>query len=574
MIAAAKQKRRQMRLPFSLWLLGIVVACFTAGLMFFTAPNFFGLSAYKIQPGDVSVLPNEWGRPFRKRFVNEKEFDLSTANEISMDMRRQYTYRFTFEDIPTQNGQVFVPYLGGEVDMYMNGVRIGGSKSLPVHFPGNSEYFISQSVPFTTYQTGINRLIIVMNPDNSRSGLPLIYFAPQNDISVEVAQFDFHLRMIQIGQILIGLCLTFYSLVRFIRSSKNEIHISLFGVGLGLVALGFLASPSLNPTRDVHLIGSGLTLGLIMMSLVATLRVPSVWKNPIELGFLLTAFLSLIIATLFLLPINHPATSYRFISFAALGVCPFAIALTIVSWLGDRRQTDLTNAELQKKVSQQEAIIAAQEKAIEDSLKAKGRLEERQRLTRDIHDGIGGQLLSLLVRIKHGEISQTEIENDLQYGLNDLRLIVDSMDHSDSSLDAALVTFRARAKAQLNAAKIRLVWETSDPFIPSFFGPAAILNIYRLMQEALTNVIRHSNCDTISVKILRETSDQNLIIVLSDNGTGFDASQTNKAGQGVKNMKYRAKSLGADFAITRIEEGGTEVRLSIPPTNEHIKTDR
>jgi len=56
-------------------------------------------------------------------------------------------------------------------------------------------------------------------------------------------------------------------------------------------------------------------------------------------------------------------------------------------------------------------------------------------------------------------MSQAEIEDDLQYGINDLRLIVDSMDHSDSSFETALVTFRARTEAQLKAAKIKLLWD-------------------------------------------------------------------------------------------------------------------
>lgn len=564
MIAAVEQKKRYFLRPYSIWPLAILVAGFTVLLLLLAAPNFFGLSTYKIRSGDVSVLPNEWGRPFRKRIVNEREFDLLTAQDIPNNTRRQYTYRYKFEDIPTQSGHVFVPSLGGEADVYMNGIRIGGSQALPVHFVGHSKYFISQNVPVTTYQTGINRLIIVMSPDNSNSGLPLIYFAPQNDITTEVEQFNSRLRVMQISQLLIGLCLAILSLIKLMRGAKNKGYIPLLGIGMGVAALGFLGIPSSSLTGGFQSIGAGVALGIMLVSMAGSLRFSSVLTTPLILGLWIASFLSLIIAALFLLPINHPFFSYRFISVAALGVCPFALGLAVARWMGDRRITVLSTAALQAKVSQQEAIIAAQEKAIEDSLKAKGRLEERQRLTRDIHDGIGGQLLSLLVRVKDGEMNQTEIENDLQYGLNDLRLIVDSMDHSDSSLEEAFVTFRARAKAQLNAAKIKLVWETSNPLVPSYFGPAAILNIYRLMQEALTNAIRHSNCDTIKVNIVRETSDENLVIIMSDNGVGYDTSQTNKAGQGLKNMKFRAKALGADLEIVRLETGGTDVRLSVP----------
>jgi len=165
-------------------------------------------------------------------------------------------------------------------------------------------------------------------------------------------------------------------------------------------------------------------------------------------------------------------------------------------------------------------------------------------------------------------MSQAEIEDDLQYGLNDLRLIVDSMDHSDSSLESAMTTFQARAKVQLRAANIELIWQESTPFISVNFGPAIILNIYRFMQEAVTNAIRHANCNQLIITISRMKVADELVIAVADNGVGFDTYKEEKAGQGLKNMAFRAKAIGGTFIRASSQSGGAEIKLTISITQE------
>jgi signal transduction histidine kinase len=312
---------------------------------------------------------------------------------------------------------------------------------------------------------------------------------------------------------------------------------------------------------------SGVVGGLFSAQLAAVIWIFAIWppaRQGAVLGTIVASILSLGIAMFALIPSNHPTIAPYFYDVMTSGTWPLLGAALAGLWIEDQRASRITTAQLEARLDAQQAVIDAQEKALEDSLKAKGRMAERERLTRDIHDGIGGQLLSLLVGVRDGDMSQAEIERDLQYGLNDLRLIVDSMDHFDSDLKAAFVTFRARATAQLGASDIALNWTETDPFVAANFGPTAILNIYRLMQEVITNAIRHARCDRVDVSVACEQECADLQIEISDNGVGFDSKNISAAGQGLKNMKYRARSIGANLTVSKRPAGGTLVTVIVP----------
>jgi len=189
-------------------------------------------------------------------------------------------------------------------------------------------------------------------------------------------------------------------------------------------------------------------------------------------------------------------------------------------------------------------------------------LEERQRFTRDIHDGIGGQLLSLLLKVRSGRVGIEGVANEIQAGINDLRLVVDAMDHTGDNLNMALATFKARTERQLEDAEIKFVWELEEPLAFDLEATRDILNLYRLMQEAVSNAIRHGKPDSIRISIAMEKD--NLRLTILDDGKGFDVADV-KAGKGLTNMKSRAERLGAELVIVSEPGSGTELQLSLKP---------
>ena len=240
--------------------------------------------------------------------------------------------------------------------------------------------------------------------------------------------------------------------------------------------------------------------------------------------------------------------------------------------MGDLKAHNSKLENLKAKLSEQAEELDEQGQALSQEIKSRAVLEERQRFTRDIHDGIGGQLLSLLLRVRTGKLDSGEIAEEIQGGLNDLRLVVDSMDHTGDNLTAALTTFRSRANAQLNAADINLNWIQSDKIYVQFRSTRAILHIYRFLQESLSNIVRHADAENVTVSLLQENPEQPFVIRILDDGIGMaEAGENNMgaghigAGKGLENLRLRAQRLGGTMEFTEGLNGkGTGVELTIP----------
>ncbi len=541
----------------------VLISVMTIGIFILGAPRFSDLKEYELSPADVSVIPHEGDGPFRRSRVNEQKYTLRTASEIPVKTRRQYTYTFNLEASPKINGEAFIPYIGGTAIAYMNGVRVEETHAFPTRFAGFAHQYIRTEIPLNSYQTGVNRLIIVMTPDKSYAGIPAIYYGDAGVFSNVEKRLHLRQRFVKNGLLISALLAVLLSLLGFSFKLRVKSYRYILIISAGLILLG--SSMSFGGAfnfGDVQLF-SGIIYALIFVCLCGLFEDKQLRRNPYLLGLWIAAILSIVVALGVLLPIAPPFQSQSLAYFAVSGTIPFIGLFCFLCLREDRSHFRQSQFDLEEKLLEQQNIIAEQEADLENALKAKGRLEERQRLTRDIHDGIGGQLLSLLVRVRDGDMSQAEIENDLQYGLNDLRLIVDSMDHSDGTLESALVTFRARAIAQLKAVGVTLKWEKSDPFKPTVLGPAGILNIYRLMQEAVSNAIRHAKCDNIEIYVSRAQISDNLVIIIEDDGVGYDSEIKPMSGQGLKNMQYRAKALGGELQILKGETGGTKIMLTV-----------
>jgi len=221
----------------------------------------------------------------------------------------------------------------------------------------------------------------------------------------------------------------------------------------------------------------------------------------------------------------------------------------------------ITIGEQKIELDEKSAIIA-------EEMRQRVILEERQRMMRDIHDGIGGQLLSLLLRVRTGSLEQSEVATEIQSSLTDLRLVVDSVDQFGGDLASALATFRSRAEQQMAAARIRFRWHQPAKNIEKKFSAGQTLQLYRFMQEAITNIIRHARASEASVSIITASEIPSLEIMIEDNGTGLPKSKVFKAGKGLKNLEARAQKLKAIYAIGPVDVGsGTRVSLTIPPEN-------
>lgn len=188
-------------------------------------------------------------------------------------------------------------------------------------------------------------------------------------------------------------------------------------------------------------------------------------------------------------------------------------------------------------------------------------LLERQRLMYDIHDGLGSTLLSALVAIEQHELPQLALVEILRGCVEDLRLVIDSLEPMEHDLTTLLATIRYRLGQHLESAGLVLNWDIHDLPKLSWLEPPYALQLLRLVQEALTNVLKHANAS--AVRVATRDCGNHVEIHITDNGCGFDyASAT--MGRGLRSQMRRTESLGGELTIESVPGKGTTIVLCLP----------
>ena len=186
----------------------------------------------------------------------------------------------------------------------------------------------------------------------------------------------------------------------------------------------------------------------------------------------------------------------------------------------------------------------------------RARMEERRRLLEDMHDGFASQLSIARLRLRQQELTTEEVEGVLQDCLNDLHLVVDTLHSTDNNLSSSLADLRHRMASGLD----RVSWNIALKDCPRL-DPRMILQLLRILQEALANAVKHSLADHIEVAVSYRPED-GICLSVRDDGVGIQAP-TGRTGHGMRNMHRRAQSLGAVLDIISLEPG-TELRLVVP----------
>lgn len=200
-------------------------------------------------------------------------------------------------------------------------------------------------------------------------------------------------------------------------------------------------------------------------------------------------------------------------------------------------------------------------------------VEERERLSRELHDGLAQVVSYVLVRLDtvRGLVEAGETEHAAAE-LESLRLAVDNVNvdvrESISGLRSRVVE-RGLVQALSDYLEeyeerygIRTELEM-EPGIPRL-SPDADLQLFRMVQEALTNTRKHSEANHVSVSLTHSSGD--LRIVISDDGRGFGATGViaNGPGIGLLSMRERAAALHGECSIVSKPGAGTSVTVTIP----------
>ncbi len=255
---------------------------------------------------------------------------------------------------------------------------------------------------------------------------------------------------------------------------------------------------------------------------------------------------------------HHTPTS---LLVTALVLISFAWVL-LLRFVQSLEMAELLNIDLDRLVRERTAALEAQFRKVQVLEREQVLIRERERLMRDMHDGIGGHLVSTLAILEQSGQNRDAVTEAIQGALHDLRLMIDSLDPVEGDLNAVLAMFRDRIEPRLRAAGVSLRWQVADLPQLAGLGPSAVLSILRILQEAVTNTLKHAQAREIVVDAHAEGDHAEIVIRVSDDGCGFDPDAA-RGGRGLGNLAHRAEALGGRLDIASTSRG-TRIALILP----------
>ncbi len=189
-----------------------------------------------------------------------------------------------------------------------------------------------------------------------------------------------------------------------------------------------------------------------------------------------------------------------------------------------------------------------------------GQEEERTRLSRELHDGIGQKLI--LLKIKSQNNKQSEISELTGTVLNDIRNISRAL--HPAVLENLGLTEAIKAMINNVDEKTELFFTVDVENIDAILSKENELNLYRFVQESINNTVKHSQATAVLVEINK--TNKNILIKIEDNGKGFDVAKKLRTSKslGLKTMSERIKMLKGELFIDSEKNSPTKLNVKIP----------
>lgn len=306
----------------------------------------------------------------------------------------------------------------------------------------------------------------------------------------------------------------------------------------------------------VTMAGGAMGAGLLLLGVGPR---PTEWdRMALSVPFLLTACFSIrdIGVVLGLVDAAFLVTSY-----ARTLILVAVLALLMGRLVRSLNGLDRANEIQRRKLTEQGAELSRLHQREQARMINQTREEERQRLMRDLHDGLSGHLVSIIALAEKDNADQQAIEGSAREALEDLRLVINSLDVEDGDLRLALAGFRERLEPRLRRLGVALDWSMED--LPEVSGvtPAGALTILRILQEAVTNALKHGPARRIHIRGSADGEDQAVVAVVNDLNGGAGSG----SGRGMDNMRRRALDVGGSIQFDRAHDHAV-LSLHLPVT--------
>ena len=244
---------------------------------------------------------------------------------------------------------------------------------------------------------------------------------------------------------------------------------------------------------------------------------------------------------------------------------------------GKKLLVEISSSTIYYKGKKQRLVIANditdQRKAEERAISAiiEGEERERQRIAKELHDGLGQYLSASNMNLKS---VYEDLENIPDYLEKTFETGLDFLDHaisetrniSQNLMPKAIQDYGLELAAQslvnhlqtTHDIKFHLYTNISDAEI----SDKKQINLYRILQEALNNAIRHAGASKVDIQIVY--SDHEVLMTVEDNGKGFDTNNPNAEGIGIPSIRTRVGAMSANLDIVSSREKGTQISVVVP----------
>jgi signal transduction histidine kinase len=270
----------------------------------------------------------------------------------------------------------------------------------------------------------------------------------------------------------------------------------------------------------------------------------------------------------------HDFLNYReVLGYDRLYLIPLGLPLLLVAvaallaqrFVGTLASYEQLNTELATRIDSREFELTASYARERELDLQRSTAEERQRLMRDMHDGLGSHLMSTLALMKRGQLSQKELESVLADAIDELKLTIDSLEPVERDLLVVLGNLRYRLEPRLRSAGIDLEWAVSDLPPLDYLDPENVRSVLRIIQEAFTNTLKHANAKRITLSTGVDRVANRVWVRVTDDGQSIDFEKVRR-GRGLANMQSRAAKLKGEVEVVPLRGGGTCVNLFLPLT--------
>lgn len=205
---------------------------------------------------------------------------------------------------------------------------------------------------------------------------------------------------------------------------------------------------------------------------------------------------------------------------------------------------------------------------LQGDLKELAVVEERNRLAREIHDGLGASLSSLIIQSEY--ILQLAKDDTLRHEVQELKSSAEEsidelrrnlqMMREDFDLIQGLADY---VKTFADRTQMAVHFDRSG--LPGKLSPEVQLTLFRVLQECLSNAAKHAAAKDVQVKLAFEPD--RVLLSVRDDGKGFDTACTPAGHYGLLNMRERAMRLGGQLIVDSAPGAGAALSFSIPTTS-------